>query len=374
MIYHDVCIESLGFLVPQEVITTEELERELAPVYQRLKLPPGRLELMSGIAERRFWKRGTRPSELSVRSCELALSAAEFDRKLVGALIHGSVCRDFLEPATSCPVHFHLGLPERCVVYDTSNACLGILNGILQAANMIELGQIQAALVVGSESGRTLVETTIAALNQDQGLTRQSIKAAVASLTIGSASCAVLMTHRSLSRTQNRLLGGAALARTRFHDLCLSDGDQAGHAMQPLMNTDSEQLMQEGVRTGEATFEELLRELNWDRDSIDRTFCHQVGVAHRKLMLERLGLSAQRDFITYPWLGNTGSAALPITLAIGAMHQPPRDERLALLGIGSGINCVMLGVEWQGTRVAGRIFGDREEPFEMAESAASGYP
>jgi len=46
--------------------------------------------------------------------------------------------------------------------------------------------------------------------------------------------------------------------------------------------------------------------------------------------------------------------AFPITIGIGLERghiQPP--ENLALLGIGSGINCLMLGVHWQQTRVAG---------------------
>jgi 3-oxoacyl-[acyl-carrier-protein] synthase-3 len=366
MVYDNVCIESLGFLVPGEVVSSDELERRLAPVYERLRLPAGRLELMSGIAQRRFWPPDTRISELSARSCELAIGAANFERDRIGALIHGSVCRDFLEPATSCPVHFRLGLSARCLVYDTSNACLGILNGMIQAANMIELNQIEAALVVGSESGRGLIETTIDALNRDLRLTRQQIKSAVASLTIGSASCAVLLTHRSISQTGNRLVGVAARARTEFHELCQSHQDQAGPAMQPLMETDSEALMREGVRTGQETFAVLRAELNWSIEQIDRTYCHQVGVAHRKLLLERLGLEAERDFTTFGWLGNTGSAALPITWAIGAQSSPPQGERLALLGIGSGINCVMLGVEWQTTRVAGRVFDGIERPFELA--------
>ncbi len=370
MNYQNVCIESLGFLVPDEVVSSDEIERRLTAVYERLKLPAGRLELMSGIAARRFWPTGTRPSTLSVRSCQLALEAAEMNSSEIGALIHGSVCRDFLEPATSCPVHFHLRLPERCVVYDTSNACLGILNGMLQAANMIELGQIRAALVVGSESGRSLVETTIDSLNTDVTLTRQQIKSAVASLTIGSASCAVLLVHRAISRAGNRLLGAAAMARTDFHELCTSDQDQAGHAMQPLMNTDSERLMLEGVRTGAATFDEFLHAVNWERSDIDRTYCHQVGAAHRKMMLESLRLEPDRDFATFPWLGNTGSAALPITLAIGVQHQPPINERLALLGIGSGINCIMLGLEWHTTQISGRIFGPHGREFNLAEATS----
>ena len=89
-------------------------------------------------------------------------------------------------------------LPADCLVYDVSNACLGVMNGMLQVANMIELGQIRAGLVVGTESSRPLVETTIAALNADTSLTRQQIKQAVASLTIGSGSAAVLLVDRTL--------------------------------------------------------------------------------------------------------------------------------------------------------------------------------
>jgi 3-oxoacyl-[acyl-carrier-protein] synthase-3 len=349
MHYRNVCLEALGYALPEEVVTSEEIERRLEPLYRRLRLPAGRLELMSGIRERRFWEPGVLPSDKSVDSGEKALRAAGLERWHIGALIHGSVCRDYLEPATACRVHHRLGLPAACMIYDVSNACLGLLNGILQAANMIELGHVRAALVVGTESSRPLVETTIDTLNRDLSLTRDQVKSAVASLTIGSGSCAVLLTDRELSRTGNRLFAAAGRAHTHHHQLCHSDRDEAiGSGMRPLMDTDSEKLLQEGIAAGAETFADFLRNAGWKADDIDRTFCHQVGSAHRKRMLESLRLDPQGDFITYPWLGNTGSVALPITMAIGLERGFVRTgDNLALLGIGSGINSVMLGVRWQ---------------------------
>lgn len=349
MHYHNVCLESFGYTLPEEVITSDELERRLKPLYERLKLPQGRLELMSGIRERRFWARGTLPGDKSIASGERAIAAAGIDRQRIGAVIHGSVCRDFLEPATACRVHHELRLPQACLVYDVSNACLGVMNGILQAANMIELGQVRAALVVGTESARHLVETTIDDLNQDLSLTRKQVKSAIASLTIGSASCAVLLTDRELSRTGNRLLSAVARANTAYHGLCHSARDEAvGSGMQPLMQTDSERLMREGIATGATTFAELLDTAGWTPADVDKSFCHQVGIAHHRLMLESLGLAPHKDFATYPWLGNTGAVALPVTMAIGLERgHLRRDENVALLGIGSGINCVMIAVNWQ---------------------------
>ncbi len=62
MHFRRVCLESFGYTLPDEVVTTAELERRLAPLYERLRLPEGRLELMTGIRERRFFPPGTRPS------------------------------------------------------------------------------------------------------------------------------------------------------------------------------------------------------------------------------------------------------------------------------------------------------------------------
>jgi 3-oxoacyl-[acyl-carrier-protein] synthase-3 len=213
---------------------------------------------------------------------------------------------------------------------------------------MIELGQIQAGIVVGTESARPLVETTIERLNADTSLTRDSIKLAVASLTIGSASAAMLLVHRDLSRTGNRLLAATARAFSAGHDLCRSGRDEASAEMRPLMTTDSERLMREGIAAGAETFEAFLTEAGWSPSDIDKTFCHQVGGAHRKLMLSSLGLDTAHDFATFETLGNTGSVALPVTMALGIEqgHLGPQ-QHAALLGIGSGINCLMLALDWQ---------------------------
>jgi len=348
MRYQNVCLEALACTLPDEIVTSAELEARLEPVYRRLRLPEGRLELMTGIRQRRFWPAGMLPSRKSIETGEKAIRQAGIDRGRIGALIHGSVCRDYLEPATACGVHHGLGLREECLVYDVSNACLGLLNGIVQVANMIELGQIEAGLVVGTESSRSLVEATIAYLNQTTTLSRKDIKSAVASLTIGSGSAAILLADRRVSRTGHRLLGGVARANSQFCRLCHNDRDESvGSGMEPLMWTDSERLMHEGVETARRAFDAFLETVGWTRQTLQKTFCHQVGRAHQKLLFEALGLDPALDFTTLERLGNTGSVALPMTAAIGVDEGHLKSgDRAALLGIGSGINVVMLAIEW----------------------------
>ncbi|MDG2380384.1 MAG: 3-oxoacyl-ACP synthase III [Pirellulaceae bacterium] len=369
MRYQQVCLESFGYCLPEQIVSSDEIERRLEPLYRRLRLPEGRLELMTGIQQRRVWPRGMLPSEKSVESGRHALEAADIDPGKIGALIHASVCRDHLEPATACRVHHELGLPSDCMIYDTSNACLGLMNGAVQIANMIELGQIQAGLVVGTEDSGPLMRSTLDELNSNESLTRSQIKLAVASLTIGSGSCAMLLVDRETSRTDNRLLGATVQANTRHHQLCHSGKDEAvGGGMNPLMETDSEALMREGIATGVVTFAQFLEELGWSPRDIDRSVCHQVGSAHRRMMLGGLDLNPDNDFATFKWLGNTGSVALPITMAIGCQAGVVQaDEQVALLGIGSGINCLMLATHWQKSLVSSP--GEMILPENLSQAA-----
>ncbi len=347
-------IASVGYVLPPEIITSQQLENQLEPLYHRLNLPGGRLELMSGIRERRLWSRGTRITDPSIESGRRAIAAAGIDPKSIGCLIHASVCRDYLEPATACGVHHALGLSNDAWVYDVSNACLGIMNAAVQIAMMIEAGIIQAGLAVGTENARGLLEATVDQLNQDQTLTRQTIKPAFASLTIGSGSCAWLLVDRERFNVGGRIHAAVAHANTAHNDLCQSDTDQAGGAMQPTMNTDSEKLLEMGIATGAAAFAKLLPEIDWDKSEIQSTVCHQVGATHRRLMLERLGLPIERDFATFEYLGNTGSVALPTALGEGLSKGMIIDpSRAVLMGIGSGINSVMMACDLSGTVAKG---------------------
>jgi acyl-CoA:acyl-CoA alkyltransferase len=143
-------------------------------------------------------------------------------------------------------------------------------------------------------------------------------------------------------------LGGLYRAETSSHTLCAGGVDHATGASQHLrMNTDSEALLHAGVNLAEAAWPAFLQELEWTPDTVRKVVTHQVGRAHRKLLLERLGIPAEADFPTVEFLGNTGSAALPLAASLAAEqgHFAPHDH-VALLGIGSGLNVLMLGLEW----------------------------
>lgn len=344
MRFANVCLESLAVALPDEIWTSASIEEQLRPLYERLKLPAGRLELMTGIRERRMWPAGTRPSDASAAAGKAVLAKSKLSPAQVELFIHAAVSRDMLEPATASFAHRKIGLPDTAQIFDVSNACLGFLNSLTVAAGLIESGQIRCALVVAGENGRPLVEQTIRTL-LERPLTRNEIKPYFANLTIGSGAVAAVVCHRSLVPGRaHRLLGGVARAATQHSELC--QGDTHG-ADALAMQTDSEQLLLAGVALAQETWNQFTGQTGWAGESFDRFICHQVGSTHRRLLYEKLGLELAKDFSTFEQLGNTGSVALPATLAAALDAGAVREgQRVGLLGIGSGLNCLMLALEW----------------------------
>ncbi len=343
MQFHEVAIESIAHALPEDRWTSAAIEARLRPLYERLGLPEGRLELMTGIRERRFWPEGTRPSEASAQAGAAVLERSGFGRESMELLVHAAVCRDRLEPATASYVHRLLELPGGCQILDVSNACLGFLNAMVLAGGLIESGQIDRALVCSGENGRPLVERTLEQLKAP-GLTRKTIKPYFANLTIGGGAVAAVLCRKALApRSCPQLRFAAVETDTAANELC--QGDSAGEALEML--TDSEALLVAGIAVARRNWQRFREVSGWDASTPDHVFTHQVGRAHTRELFKALGIDLNKDYSTYETLGNIGSVSCPVTLALAieAGRFAP-GQRAALFGIGSGLSSLMMGLEW----------------------------
>ncbi|MCP4112048.1 MAG: 3-oxoacyl-ACP synthase III [Desulfobacteraceae bacterium] len=346
MRYSKVYIKSFGYELPPNVIASDDIEDRLDPVYNALRIQKGQLEAITGIHERRFWNPGYKMYEGAVAAGKKAIQASGISPESIGILIYAGVCRDNLEPATACAVSDGLKLGSKTEIYDVSNACLGVINGMIQVANAIELGHIKAGIVVSCESARNIVDITIDNLlkNPDMELFKETI----ATLTGGSGAVAVILTDESLSNGCRRLAGGVVRSAPEHHKLCLW-GPDAGEPVDGfhVMKTDSVGVLQNGVPLGLETFRDFMREMAWPDNKPDKTICHQVGASHQKSILESINIPKEKDFTTFRYLGNIGTVSLPITAAIASEREfLVENDLVGFFGIGSGLNCMMLGVEW----------------------------
>ena len=336
MRYRNVCIEALEYELPPEVLTTKAMELRLSSLYQRLGFRPGWLETVTGIRARRRWAQDDSAVDAAARAAQSALDTAGISRTEVGALISCSVYKEHLEPSVACKVHAELGLKAGAFNFDVGNACLGFLSGMTVVANMIELGQIKAGIVVAGECSREVTDNTMRRLSTPDA-DINTYKDNLATLTLGSGAVAMVLTHRDLSVGGHRFMGGVSKSATEHADLCF--GGVNG------MTTNPTRLLAEGVQLAKRTWTDF-HNGHFNGATATHYALHQVGKANHDGVLATLGIPQHKALRIYPELGNIGAASVPIALKMGiekGMAGP--GDRVAMMGIGSGLNVSMMSVE-----------------------------
>src|SRR3954464_6852538 len=207
MRYSRVYLEAIGYELAPVVVSTAELEARLEPLYKALHLPMGQLEALTGISERRWWPKDYSVAQGATIAALKALAASNVRASDIDVMIYAGVCREQLEPATACHVAAQIGVSPDATVFDVSNACLGVLNGIVDIANRIELGQARAGLVVSCETAREINAGVVEVGVESPAM--ENVRLSLATLTGGSGAVAVLLTDGSFSPDhRRRLLGG----------------------------------------------------------------------------------------------------------------------------------------------------------------------
>ncbi len=348
--FKHVRIESYATNLAPTEVTSASIENKLAPLYERLQVPVGTLEKLSGIKTRYLWDAKVLPSEVATVAVTRALENIGFGREHLGALFSCSVTRDYFEPATACIIHRNLEMSEETMAFDISNACIGFSNGLLMLGNLIETGVVKAGIVVSGENIARIVDNNIALLSQDEKITRDDLIQLLPTLTLGSGAVAYVLAHDSIATSSHKLLGGSLRSATQYNDLCAGNadhciGDEGSSAA--LMRTESSKLIAAAAKLGGRLWPDTSEVLQWTKDDVDHVFCHQVGKQVNEAFYKEMGLDHTKEFTIYKKYGNMVSAAMPTALVLGVEEKPIRPgEKILCTAFGSGLNCIFLGIEW----------------------------
>jgi len=338
MLFENVAIVGVEHVDAPHRITTAELADQLSPTLIRLGINQKILEALVGIQARRFWDVGFQPSDAATLAAERVLDKTGVDPDRIGVIINTSVCRDYVEPSVACIVHGNLGLSPHCQNFDLGNACLAFLNGMEMVGMMIERGQVDFGLIVDGESSRYITEQTIGRL-LDTGLDVKEFRSQFASLTLGSGGAAMVLARHDLVPDGHTYRGSVSMAATNYNHLCRGQVDR--------MDTDSTSLMFAGIELAGKTWKKAHEYFGWNIDQIDELVLHQVSKVHTTQLVAALDLPMSKILPIYPEYGNVGPAAVPMALSqVVKLGRVRKGNRVALMGIGSGLNCAMAEVIW----------------------------
>ena len=350
MKYSNVFIDAIGYELPPHMVTTDEIEARLRPFYDAVGFQQGQLTSLTGIKERRYWDVEHSLSAESAKAGKKALERAGVRSDQVEAVVFCGVGREGFEPATACGVAHALNVNQTAQIYDISNACLGVLSGMVTVANAIELGQIRCGLVVSCETARQIVDATIDEINTHKSVA--FYQKTIATMTGGAGAVAVLLTDGSLGNDPGRrhaILGGTVRQASQFHHLCRWTFDEPGMptAAKVQMRTDAHGVLENGLTLAKETYAQFKRQMNVSEEKPDKFICHQVGSTHQKMVQQALHIDPRKDYSTFQYLGNMGTVSLPMTAAIADEEKflTPEDY-VGFMGIGSGLNCLIMAAIW----------------------------
>jgi 3-oxoacyl-[acyl-carrier-protein] synthase-3 len=338
MLFQHVAIAGLAHVDAPRRLSSDEINARLKPTLDRLGIKTDVFKDIAGIHARRLWDEGMQASDAATLAGVKALADAGIDPDKVGLLVNTSVSRDYLEPSTASIVSGNLGLPDTCQNFDIANACLAFLNGMDIASRMIERGEIDYALVVDGETANLAYEKTMERMLRIDS-TADEFKNEMATLTLGSGAAAMVLARAELAPGAPRYRGGVTRAATEWNKLCRGNLDR--------MVTDTRMLLIEGIKLAQKTWVAAKQALGWVAEELDEFVIHQVSQVHTAAFVKAFGIDPKKVLTIFGEHGNIGPASVPIVLSkLREMGRLKKGSRVALLGIGSGLNCSMAEVVW----------------------------
>ncbi len=338
MLFQHVAIAGLAHIDAPRRLSSEEINVRLKPTLDRLGIKTDVLGDIAGIHSRYLWEDDAQASDVATLAGVKALADAGIDPDKVGLLVNTSVSRDYLEPSTASIVSGNLGLPDTCQNFDVANACLAFINGMDIASRMIERGEIDYALIVDGETANLAYEKTLERLSSENA-TEEQFRNELATLTLGSGAAAMVLARAELAPGAPRYRGGVTRAATEWNKLCRGNLDG--------MVTDTRMLLIEGIKLSQKTFGAAKLALGWVADELDQFVIHQVSKVHTAAFTKAIGIDPKKVLTIFGEHGNIGPASVPIVLSkLREMGRLKKGDRVALLGIGSGLNCSMAEVVW----------------------------
>lgn len=335
-----VRITGVGAEVPPGVVTSAEVEA-------RAGLEPGWLERVTGVRTRRWAAPDARPSALAAAAGRRALAAAGLDARAVDTLLYTGITRDFVEPGTANVVQEALGA-ENARVFDVTNGCNGLVDGLDVAAALVRAGRARRVLVTTGEHASIAIDwharTPAAQLRAAAGYALGDAGGAlVVEATDDPARGLRAWEARSDGRHWRHAVGGRFRPTTEACPAC-------GGLVDVRFHCDGRALLDAVLALLPAVMDRALARTGWTWDDLDLVFCHE---ASRRFV--EAGLAAVGDargprgkvWSTVARFGNTSTASLPLAMseALAAGSLRP-GTRVLLVGASSGVSVAAVTLVW----------------------------
>ena len=328
-------IKGLGFYVPENVVTNEDLTKMMDTSDEWIRE-------RTGIHERR-WVNNKKLSTslMGTYAAEKAIEDANIDKNDIDFIIFSTLSPDYYFPGSGVLLQRNLEIKEVGAL-DVRNQCSGFIYAISIADQYIKSGMYKNILVVGSEIHSGGLEKT------SRGRSVSVIFGDGAGAVIISATNddrGILSTHLHSEGKYAEELAVIKPATTFWIDKIKNDKNEDGSGYFPHMNGNF--VFKNAVVRFEQVIFEALNHSNLKKEDISLLITHQANLRISQYIQKRLNLSDSQVFNNIMKYGNTTAASIPIALSEAYQSNLiKKGDIVVLAAFGSGFTWGSALIKW----------------------------
>ena len=313
------CIRSeiigCGHYLPSKILTNDDLSK-------MVETNDEWISTRTGIKTRHITETET-TADLAVKASEMALKNAGVSVDEIDLIVVGTLTPDNTTPSVAAKISSIMGTRAGIPTFDVAAACSGFVYALTMADNMVRLGQVKTALVIGAETLSKVVDWT------DRNTC----------VLFGDGAGAVVIRAKEGDGTADdsgilstRLYSDGA----QYNNLYISGGvSTTGKAGFIVMN--GKEVFKSAVGSLSEAAEAVMNDAGVTIDSVDWLLPHQANIRIVDSVGERLGIPSEKVIVSLDHHGNTSAASIPLALSESvASGKIKKGDLVAISAMGAG--------------------------------------
>ena len=313
------CIRSeiigCGHYLPSKILTNDDLSK-------MVETNDEWISTRTGIKTRHITETET-TADLAVKASEMALRNAGVSVDEIDLIVVGTLTPDNTTPSVAAKISSIMGTRAGIPTFDVAAACSGFVYALTMADNMVRLGQVKTALVIGAETLSKVVDWT------DRNTC----------VLFGDGAGAVVIRAKEGDGTADdsgilstRLYSDGA----QYNNLYISGGvSTTGKAGVIVMN--GKEVFKSAVGSLSEAAEAVMNDAGVTIDSVDWLLPHQANIRIIEGVGHKLGIAPEKVIVTVDHHGNTSAASIPLALSESvASGKIKKGDLVAISAMGAG--------------------------------------
>ena len=309
--------EMIGFghYLPSKVVTNDDLA-------QIVDTNDEWIRTRTGIKSRHI-SDGETTSDMAFKATQMALDTAGITAEDLDMIIVATVTPDNTTPSVAAKISGRLGTKSGTICTDISAACSGFVYALTMADNMIRLGQIKTALVIGAECLSKIVDWT------DRN---------TCVLFGDGAGAAIIRATKGNGTAEDRgVLATKLYADGSHFDSLKTLGGVSTTQNAGFVTMDGKEVFKYAVNSLSQAAEAVMDMAGVNSNDVDLVIPHQANIRIIEGVGKKLNLEEDKVIVCVDHHGNTSAASIPLALSENyASGRIKKGDLVVVTAMGAG--------------------------------------